>query len=138
MVQTVKNLPAMLETRRSIPGLERSPEEGNGNSLRYSCLDSSMDKGAWWATVHRVAKSQTQLKRHSTHAAAPHKAAVRFIGKRYKYPYLEICSVLRLCFSPVYNPSVVPYFHLSTRQTPAQPSELGSWVCFSGSPGKLI
>ena len=51
----------MLETRRSIPGLERSPEEGNGNSLWYSCLDSSMDKGAWWATVHGITKSQTRL-----------------------------------------------------------------------------
>ena len=38
-----------------IPGLGRSPEEGNGNQLLYSFLESSMDKGAWWATVHRVA-----------------------------------------------------------------------------------
>ena len=40
----------------SIPGLERSPEEGNGNPLQYSCLEDSMDGGAWWATVHGVAK----------------------------------------------------------------------------------
>ena len=40
----------------SIPGLGRSPEEGNGNPLQYSCLENSMDKGAWWATVHGVAK----------------------------------------------------------------------------------
>jgi len=45
----------------SIPGLGRSPEEGNGYPLQYSCLENSMDKGAWWATVHGVAKSQTQL-----------------------------------------------------------------------------
>ena len=51
----------MLETQSSIPGLERSPEEGNGNPLQYSCLDSSMDRGAWWATVHGITKSQTQL-----------------------------------------------------------------------------
>ena len=38
----------------SIPGLGRSPEEGNDNSLQYSCLENSMDGGAWWATVHRV------------------------------------------------------------------------------------
>ena len=43
----------------SIPGLERSPGEGNGNPLQYSCLEKSMDGGAWWATVHGVAKSQT-------------------------------------------------------------------------------
>ena len=44
-----------------IPGLGRSPVEGNGNPLQYSCLEHPMDGGAWWATVHRVAKSQTQL-----------------------------------------------------------------------------
>ena len=42
-----------------IPGLERSPGEGNGNPLQYSCLENSMDGGAWWAAVHGVAKSQT-------------------------------------------------------------------------------
>ena len=43
----------------SIPGLGRSPGEGNGNPLQYSCLKNSMDRrGAWWATVHGVAKSQ--------------------------------------------------------------------------------
>ena len=36
----------------SIPGSERSPGGGNGNSLQYSCLENSMDRGAWWATVH--------------------------------------------------------------------------------------
>ena len=45
----------------SIPGLGRSPGEGNGNPLQYSCLENPMDGGAWWATVHRVAKSRTQL-----------------------------------------------------------------------------
>ena len=45
----------------SIPGLGRSPGEGNGNSLQYSCLGNPMDRGAWWATVHGVAKSRTQL-----------------------------------------------------------------------------
>ena len=45
----------------SIPGLGRSPREGNGNPLQYSCLENPMDGGAWWATVHRVAKSRTWL-----------------------------------------------------------------------------
>ena len=45
----------------SIPGLGRSPGEGNGNPLQYSCLENSMDRGAWWATVQGVAKSQTQV-----------------------------------------------------------------------------
>ena len=45
----------------SIPGLGRSPGEGNGNALQYFCLENSIDKGAWQATVHGVAKSQTRL-----------------------------------------------------------------------------
>ncbi|XDA72690.1 hypothetical protein R6Z07F_002972 [Ovis aries] len=56
----VKNLPAMKDLG-SIPGLGRSSEEGHGNPLQYSCLENSMDRGAWWATVHGVAKSQTCL-----------------------------------------------------------------------------
>ena len=45
----------------SIPGLGRSPGEGNGNPLQYSCLENPMDRGAWWAIVHGVAKSWTRL-----------------------------------------------------------------------------
>ena len=45
----------------SNPGLGRSSGEGNANPLQYSCLENPMDGGAWWATVHRVAKSQTRL-----------------------------------------------------------------------------
>ena len=45
-----------------IPGSRRFPAEGNGNPLQYSCLENPIDRGAWWATVHRVAKNQTQLK----------------------------------------------------------------------------
>ena len=45
----------------SITGLGRSPEEGNGNPLQYSCLENCMDRGAWQATVHVVAKSWTPL-----------------------------------------------------------------------------
>ena len=45
----------------SIPGSGRSPGEGKGNPLQYSCLENPMDRGAWWATVHGVAKSRTRL-----------------------------------------------------------------------------
>ena len=54
----VKNPPAI---QGSIPGPGRSPGEENGNPLQYSCLENSMDRGAWWAAVLRIAKSQTQL-----------------------------------------------------------------------------
>ena len=60
----VKNSPANAGNARkagAIPGLGRSPGEGNGNPLQYSCLENPMDEGAWWATVHRVTKSQTRL-----------------------------------------------------------------------------
>ena len=51
----------------SIPGSERSPREGHGNPLQYSCLKNPMDRGAWWAKVQGVANSRTQLKRLSMH-----------------------------------------------------------------------
>ena len=58
-VSVVKNLPANAGDVDSIPGLGRFPGEGNGIPLHYSCLGNSMDRGAWWATVHGVAKSRT-------------------------------------------------------------------------------
>ena len=45
----------------SVPGSGRSPGEGSGNPLQYSCLENPMDGEAWWATVHEVTKSQTRL-----------------------------------------------------------------------------
>ena len=57
MVQQVKNSPANEGDTGSIPGLGRSPGEGNGNPLQYSYLGNPMDRGAWWATVHGVTKS---------------------------------------------------------------------------------
>ena len=52
----------------SIPGLGRFPGEWHGNPLQYSCHENPMDRGAWWATVHGVAKSWTQLKQLSIRA----------------------------------------------------------------------
>ena len=52
----------------SVPGLGRSPGGGRGNPLQYSCLENPLDGGAWQATVHGVAKSQTRQKRLRTHA----------------------------------------------------------------------
>ena len=61
----VENLPADVGDKRdsgSVPGLWRFPGVGNGNPLQYSCLENSMDRKAWWATVHEVAKSWTRPK----------------------------------------------------------------------------
>ena len=60
VTQMVKNLPAVQETG-SIPGSGRSLRKGHGNPHQYSCLENSMDRGAWRATVHGVTKSWTQL-----------------------------------------------------------------------------
>ena len=67
---SVKNIPGGSDGKASvynagdpgsIPGLGRSPGEGNGNPLQDYCLENPMDRGAWWATAHGVAKSQTRL-----------------------------------------------------------------------------
>ena len=71
MVLVIKNPPANARDRRdlgSIPGLGSSPGGGPGNPLQYSCLEKSMDRGAWWAIIHRITQSQIQVKQLSTHA----------------------------------------------------------------------
>ena len=64
----VKNLPANAGDTRdmgSIPGSGRFSGIGNGNPIQYSCLENSMDRGSWQATVHRVVKSQTRRSMHA-------------------------------------------------------------------------
>ena len=64
----VKNLPANAADEAyvgSIPGLGRFSGEGNGNPLPYSCLENSMDRRAWQATIHGIAKSQARLNTHT-------------------------------------------------------------------------
>ena len=61
VAQMVKNLCAMQVDLGSIPESARSPDEENGNPLQYSCLENPVDRGAWRATVHGVAKSRTRL-----------------------------------------------------------------------------
>ena len=58
----IKNLPASSREAVLIPGSGRSSGGGNGNPLQYSCLENPMDRGAGWATVHGVTKSQTQFR----------------------------------------------------------------------------
>ena len=66
VVPVVKNPPANAGDIRdvgSIPGSGRSPGEGHGNLLQYSCLENPMGRGDWWATVHGLQRGWTQLKR---------------------------------------------------------------------------
>ena len=70
----VKNPPTNVGDVRdtgSIPEWGRRPGEGHGNPVQYSCLENPLGRGAWQATVHRVAKSQTLLKQLSTHVLIP-------------------------------------------------------------------
>ena len=95
VAQSVKNPPTMKETAWnagdpvSIPGLGRSPGEGNGNPLQSSCLGNAMSRGAWWVKVHGVAKSQTWLNNwaHST------KCLPLFLSKYLPNP-LHFCPLL--------------------------------------------
>ena len=56
-ISVVKNPPANAGDSNLIPGLGRSPGEGNGNPLQYSCLENPMNRGDWWSKVHGVAES---------------------------------------------------------------------------------
>ena len=84
----VKNPPANAGTagdKGSTPGSGRTPGGGNGYPLQYSCLENPMDRGAWQATVHRVTKSQTQLKQIST----AHQTKERESGIRQSYQLIK-------------------------------------------------
>ena len=98
----------------SIPGSGRSPGEGNGNPLQHSCLGNPMDRGAWWATVHGVTKSQKQLKQlrwgythiiTHTHSAHRHPHTQSFPHN----PPTFTCAVI-----PTYSPSPTSNHTLTT------------------------
>ena len=61
VAQTIKNLPVKAGDPGLIPGSGKTSGKGNGYSFQYSCLENSMDRGAWHSTVHKVTKSQTQF-----------------------------------------------------------------------------
>ena len=101
--QMVKNPPAKAEDVRdvsSIPGLGRSPGGGHGNPLQYSCLENSMDKGAWWAIVRGVTKSQTWLKRLSIHTCIHVYICVCILSLYCIYIYILFQILFHLFFFP--------------------------------------
>ena len=115
VAQSVKNPPTMKETACkagdpvSIPGLRRSPGEGNGNPLQYSCLGNPMNRGAQWVTVHGVAKSQTWLNNwvHSTKCLPSLYQSTfqtHFIPPFSFCPWIcHVCVCVQLC-PTLYNP----------------------------------
>ena len=88
-----------LPLKDSIPGSGRSPGGGHSNPLQYSCLENPMDRGAWWATVHGVAKSRTRLKRLDTQCL-PHPSISLSHTHTYaqmKSIFLKVKSVVFFC-----------------------------------------
>ena len=85
-----------------IPGSRRFPGGGHGNPLQCSCLEDPMDRGAWWTTVHRVTKSQTQLKQLRTHACMSQNWSSRVHFLRYPaspfYVFSSFCVSGKLSF----------------------------------------
>ena len=82
--QLVRNLPAVQETLDSIPGLGRSPGEGNGKPLQYSCLENPMDRGAWWATALGITRA-----RHDSAIPPPPQQTHKELRERSKNLALE-------------------------------------------------
>ena len=81
----------------SIPGSRRSPGEGNGNPLQYSCLENPMDRGAWWATVHRVTRSWTLLSDFTLWISGAVQCWNGFLISAFKWVYLSFSPLLFTC-----------------------------------------
>ena len=87
----------------SIPGLRRSPGGGHGSSLQYPCLENPMDRGVWKATVHEVAKSQTQLKQLGTHAGTHISLSLCIYIYVYTYHLYQVLVEVGRCWSKSTN-----------------------------------
>ena len=84
----VKNPPANVGDTGSVPGSGRSPGGGHSNPLQYSCLENPMDRGAWWATVHEVTESQTQMSDWAQ-AQACFSQLMKFHLSEYSFPHFS-------------------------------------------------
>ena len=137
----------------SIPGSRRSPGEGNGNQIQYSCLENSLDRGAWWATVYGVSKYQTWLSKHAyahthTHTdivvqslsnvwffATPWTAALQdFLSFTISWSLLKLMSTIKDAIQPshsVSSPSPSALHH-------SQHQGLFQWVSSSHQVFKVL
>ena len=108
----VKNQPSNAGDVRDsglIPGSGRTPGGGHGHPLQYSCLDDPMDRGAWRAMVHKVRKSQTQLKWLSTHALLKNTEALSFNSA---IAWQSICMNIHNPWETLCSPCYVDRGHL--------------------------
>ena len=125
----VKNLPANAGDTRDvglIPGLGRSPGEENGNPLQHSCLENPMGRVTWWATIHRVAKSQTRLSSHThTHTHTAVITSLATLLPDHLYPY----SWEMLCFESLW---LWPWAELGNKVKTLRAASL-SWQGLGGS-----
>ena len=128
----VKNPPANEGDTGSIPGWGRSPRKGNGNPLQYSCLENSMDRGAWWATAHGVTQSQTWLKQLGTLGA--------HTFTKWKWESFPSKTLLIMRFSPQENPFTgarnllrlqMPALGLSLRLSMWNSQPMYYWPCLA-------
>ena len=100
VAQTVKNLSACSAgDPGSIPMSGRSPAEGNGNPLQYPCLENPMDRGAWQATVHGIAKSQTLLSDQHFHLLSNIRNWNKGESKNKRAGTSLVVQWLRICLS---------------------------------------
>ena len=114
MAQLVKDPPANVGDGRdmnSIPGLGRSPGDRNGNLLQYSCLENSMDRGAWQAIVHGVTKSWAQHMHTHTHT---HTHTHKVIGVHFLLHPFYLGSFTSVVFRSILlriSPALLPHYN---------------------------
>ena len=108
----------------SIRGLGRSPGGGQGNPLQYSCLENPMDRGAWQATVHSVAKSQTRLKWLNTHRIVlsfllPHGKGLLRCCNKWIVQFIQEASCIRLPLTEGFFLNLLQLIFTSQQLAPA-------------------
>ena len=133
MALVVKNLPAHVGSTSdvgSLPGSGRSPAEGHGNSLQFSCLGSRMDREAWWASIHKVANSSTQLKWLSMRVCVHIHLTIIYMHM------LSLCWVAQLCLALCSPLDSSPPGSSVLGDSPGTNTAVGCYLPFS-SPGDL-
>ena len=116
----VKNPPANIGDVRdvgSIPGSGRSPGRGHGNPLQYFCLKNPMDRGAWWATVHGIAKSWTRLSTHTHthHTGCYHRSSWDLLSVTWPGPLSSQHLELSALHQPAFAATTVSLWNVSSK-----------------------